>query len=395
MAIDDQAAPTPSIRKLKIAGLIALGVGGAVVAVGLATRAADTVDLKRWTTAQAVPTVAVVLPGAAPDGQGLTLPGTLAALNDAQIYPRVPGYVHAWYQDIGAHVSKGQLLASIDTPELDQQIVQAKADLASARASLALAETTAKRWSGLLAIDAVSKQEADEKAGDLTVKTALVNASKANLDRLQALKGFAHIVAPFNGIVTSRTADIGALVNAGSGSAGSALFTVADVSRMRLYVHVPQSYSAQIKPGQSATLSLPEYPGRTFTATLVSTSGAISDQSGALLVELQADNSTGALKPGDYAQVRFNLPAAQGGGLTLPASALMFRKQGLEVATIGPNNRVMMKPIVIGQDMGASVEVASGLSPGDRVVDNPPDSLASGDVVRVSGAATGGERGQG
>ena len=383
-----EAERRPSTRKLKIAGVAALCVAGLVVVAGVATRAAETSQLKSWTKSEAIPTVEFVLPSPTAAGEKLTLPGNLAAFNDAQIYARVPGYVHGWYRDIGAHVKKGELLATIDTPELDQQIAQARADVASAQASRSLSKTTADRWAGLLTADAVSKQEAEEKAGDLTVKTAAVKAAQANLDRLMALKSFSRIVAPFDGVVTSRTADIGALVNAGSGSGGSPLFTVADVSSIRAYVHVPQSYSAQIKPGEMAMMTLPEYPGRTFPAQLASTSDAISDQSGTLLVELQADNALDALKPGDYAQVAFNLPKGEGSQLTLPASALLFRAQGLEVATVASNNHIVMKKIAIGQDMGATVQVASGLDPADRVVDNPPDSLAQGDLVRIAGAQT-------
>ena len=394
MAIDEQGAPRPSPRMLKIAGLIAVCIALAVVVLGLLTRASENGHLKTWTQAQSIPTVKFVHPQPPAGAQALTLPGNLAAFNDAQLYARVPGYVHGWYQDIGARVKKGQLLATIDTPELDQQIAQAQADLVSAQAGEKLSQTTANRWNGLLAADAVSKQETDEKVGDLTVKNALVKAAKANLDRLQALKGFARIVAPFDGVVTSRTADIGALVNAGSGTGGSALFTVADVSTIRVYVRVPQTDSAKVKPGETATLALPEYPGRIFTARLVSTSDAISDQSGTLLVELQAGNGDGALKPGDYAQVKFQLPEAPGvqQTLTVPASALMFRKEGLEVATVADNDHIVMKKIVIGQDMGANVQVASGLTAADRVVDNPPDSLAQGDAVRVSDAGAGGNR---
>jgi multidrug efflux system membrane fusion protein len=399
MPIDPQStrletAGRPSTRTLKIAGVVALCIAGLVVVAGVATRAADTGQLKSWTRAEAIPTVEFVRPSPTAAGEKLTLPGNLTAFNTAQIYARVPGYVHGWYQDIGARVKKGQLLALIDTPELDQQIAQARADVVSAQASQSLSKTTANRWAGLLAADAVSKQEADEKAGDLTVKNAAVKAAQANLDRLIALKGFARIVAPFDGVVTSRNADIGALVNAGAGSgsgSSSPLFTVADISSLRAYVHVPQSYSAQIKPGELAQMALPDYPGRTFPAKLVSTADAISDQSGTLLVELQADNPTGALKPGDYAQVSFDLPKGQGAQLTLPASALLFRSHGLEVAVVTPNNHIVMKHIAIGQDMGATVEVASGLDPADRVVDNPPDSLAAGDLVRIAGAQTHGE----
>ena len=385
MAIDASAAPGPSKRALRITGLVALGVAAVVVVAGMAVRAGQTSALKSWTSAQAIPTVDFVRPAPPQGGQILTLPGNLAAYNDAQMFARVPGYVHAWYVDIGANVKKGQPLALIDTPELDQQITQAHADLVSAQAGRSLSQTTANRWQGLLAADAVSKQETDEKSGDLLVKTAAVKAAQANLDRLMALKGFARIVSPFDGVVTTRTADIGALVNAGSGGTAQALFTVADVSRIRVYVHVPQTYSADIKPGAEASFTLPEYPGRTFEAQIVSTANAISDQSGTLLVELQTPNMGDQLKPGDYAKVSFAIPKSDG-GLTLPSSALMFRSDGLQVATVAPNNRIIMKPIKVGEDLGQRVRIAAGVTPADRVVNNPPDSISQGDLVRIAGA---------
>ena len=258
----------------------------------------------------------------------MTFPGTLQAYYDAKIYSRVPGYVHAWYKDIGAHVKKGDVLATIDTPELDQQISQARADLSNAQAAQKLSAITAQRWQNLLPLDAVSKQDAEEKEEDLESKTGAVKAAQANLDRLQALKAFATIVAPFDGVVTKRTIDFGALVNAGSPSSPSEpLFAVSDIHMLRLYVNVPQNYSAEIVPGMTISLSVPEYPGRSFSAKLVSTSNAISAQS-TLLVEFEADNSQGLLKPGDYAQVNIGLPGTAS-KLRLPASALMFRAEGL------------------------------------------------------------------
>jgi len=292
----------------------------------------------------------------------------------------VPGYLHAWYKDIGAKVHKGDVLGLIDTPDLDQQIQQAKGDLASAIATLSLSQITAKRWSSLLTLDAVSKQEAEEKTSDLQAKTALVAAAKANLDRLSALKSFARITAPFDGVVTSRSVDVGALINAGAQSS-SPLFTVADLHQVRIYVSVPQNYSAEIHPGLAATFALPEYPDRTFAATLSTTANSISEQSNALLVEFLADNSDGALKPGGYAQVSIRANAAAH-VVTVPASALIFNQNGLHVATVSADERVVMKPVKIARDLGTTVELDSGLAPGDRVIDNPPDSLADGERVR-------------
>ena len=385
----EAVAPPPRTRRrgLRIAGVAALVLAAIVVVTGVMSRKRDTGQVQAWTTAKAAPTVRLISPTPATGGKGLTLPGNLAAFYNAQIYSRVSGYVHAWYEDIGAHVKTGQLLATIDTPELDQQLIQARADLASAEANMRLAGTTAKRWTVLLAQDAVSKQESDEKSGDLQVKTALVNASKANVDRLLAMKSFARIVAPFDGVVTARRTDIGALVNAGAGAApNSDLFEVAKLDNLRLYVRVPQSESARIQPGTTATFTVPEYPGRTFDAKLVSTANAVSDASGTLLVQLAVSNANGALKGGDYADVKFNLAHDDGASslLRLPPSALLFRKTGMEAAVVGPDDRVRIKPVTVGRDLGTSMEIAGGLTTADRVIDNPPDSIAAGEVVRVA-----------
>jgi RND family efflux transporter MFP subunit len=374
------------MRKLKRGGLFCAGVLAVILLAGSAIRLVEARDLKTWTAEADIPTVALIAPAASGDGQALVLPGNLQAFYDAQLYSRVPGYVQGWYKDIGAKVKKGDLLATIDTPELDQQISQARADLGAATAAAKLSGTTAQRYESLLPLDAVSKQDAEEKEEDLASKSGAAKAAEAHLDQLQATKSFARIVAPFDGVVTKRSADIGALVNAGSAASGNPLFAVSDIHALRLYVNVPQSYSAQIVPGMQASLTVPEYPGRSFPARLVSTSSAISAQSSSLLVEFSVDNDGHLLKPGDYVQVSMQMPQMPKGGtpaLQLPASALMFRAAGLQVATLGSNNRVMMKPVTIGTDLGTRVIVASGLSGKDRVINNPPDSLANGDAVRV------------
>ncbi len=395
MPIETSAQPTRASsgqsgvnrRGLKYAAIGAVCLAALIVVTGVLSRSYKAAETKNWTSAQEIPTISTVTPSSATGAQTLVLPGTLQAYYNAQIYPRVSGYVHAWYDDIGARVQAGQLLATIDTPELDQQLVQARADLASAEANMELARTTAKRWSSLVAQDAVSKQESDEKSGDFKVKTALVNAAKANVDRLSALKAFSRIVAPFTGYVTARKTDIGALVNAGAGaSPNSELFDVAEVDKLRLYVRVPQSYSARIKPGDTATLTVPEHPGQTFKAVLTSTANAVSDNSGTLLIELAVANPQDQLKAGDYAEVTFDLPstgAAGSGMLRLPSSALLFLKTGLEAAVVDSNNRVQLKRVTVGRDLGSVIEVSSGLSPSDRVINNPPDSIANGELVRV------------
>ncbi len=372
---------------LKRAAIVVGAVFAVILVVGAYSRFTDASDLKTWTGEADIPTVQLISPSGGNQTQSLTLPGSVQAYYDAPIYSRVPGYVQAWYKDIGAQVKKGDLLATIDTPEIDQQISQARANLGAAVAAQKLSSTTAERWQSLLPLDAVSKQDAEEKEEDLASKTGAANAAKADLDRLMAMKGFAKIIAPFDGVITKRTVDIGNLVNAGASSGGEPLFAVSDINSLRVYVNVPQSYSAQIVPNMTATLTLPEYPGKSFPAKLVSTSNAISASASALLVEFSAANTEGLLKPGSYATVKMALPQEHAATLRLPASALMFRSAGLQVATVGPNDRVVMKSVSIGTDMGTDVTVASGLSPSDRVVNNPIDSLASGDKVRIGTAA--------
>jgi RND family efflux transporter MFP subunit len=382
-------APRPSRRSLIVSGVVALALAAAVVAWGVVSRSNDAWKDKTWTQAQAIPVVGVVSPSTAASDRTLTLPGTLQAWYAAQIFSRVPGYLRIWYDDIGAKVRAGQVLAIIDTPELDAQIVQARADLASAQANMNLAGITARRWTGLLKEDAVSRQEADEKEGGFAVATAQVNAAKANLDRLLSLKSFSRITAPFAGVVTARRTDIGALVNAGAGANGaSELFEVSQIQPLRLYVNVPQVDVAAIKPGVGVQLTVPEYPARTFPARLATTSNAVSAQSGTLLTELVVDNPQGLLKPGAYAQVRFILPqasAGQGGApLQVPSSALLFRRTGPELALLGPGDRVKIVQVGVGRDLGQTLEITRGLSPGDKVINNPPDSIVAGELVRVA-----------
>ena len=388
--IETSPPETPSHgppRWLKPAGLVGVCLAGLLVAGGLVSRGLANQKVARWTAEADIPTVSLVTPMVVGADQALTLPGDVQPNDNAVIHARVSGYLKRWYVDIGAQVKAGQTLADIDTPDLDQQVARAKADLATAQANQALAATTAARWTSLLGRDAVSRQEADEKTGDLTAKITVSAAAKAEVDQLQALESFKHIVAPFAGVVTARNTDIGALIAAGNPS-DPGLFTVADVHVLRIYVHAPQAYAAEVKPGQVAAIAVPEYPGRSFQATVASTSGAIGAQSGALLVELHADNSAGLLKPGDYAQVRFNLPVAPG-GVVLPASALIFRQKGEAVATLGPDNRVQFKYVTVAQDEGATVKIAAGLSPADRVIDSPPDSIADHDRVRIAQATVG------
>jgi multidrug efflux system membrane fusion protein len=369
------------IRSLKRAGIAAGCAAVVILLLGTYVRLSQASNIKAWTHESQLPTIALVSPSGGGKGQALVLPGRLQAYYDAKLYSQVPGYLHAWYKDIGAHVRKGELLAVIDTPEVDQQVAQARADLGSAGSAQKLSAITASRWENLLRQDAVSRQDMDVKKADLEAKNDALTSARANLNRLLAEKQFSRIVAPFDGVVTQRAADVGALV--GSSSSGNPLFVVSDSHALRLYVDVPQSYTAQIVPGMTVSLSVPEYSDRTFTARLVSSSGAINSQTSTMLVQFEADNQGGLLKPGGFAQVSLGTP---GGGtlLRLPASALMFRAAGLQVATLGPQNRIVMKSIKIDTDLGTSVIVASGLGPHDRVVNNPPDSLSGGDKVRVA-----------
>jgi RND family efflux transporter MFP subunit len=380
--------PRPSRRNLTLAAIVAAIIAVLLVVSGIVTRLGANHQTKTWTKTQAIPVVSLVAPEPESAGQDLVLPGTLNAYFNAPIYARVPGYLKTWYHDIGARVKGGELLAIIDTPDLDQQLVQARADLATAQANMKLAQITAKRWTSLLKQDAVSAQETDEKNGDLAAKTAEVNAAEANVGRLLALKAFSRILAPFDGVITARKTDVGYLINAGAGATtGSELFDVAEVDKLRLYVSVPQVYAARIKPGVKASLTVPEYPARTFPAQLTTTSNAVSDKTGTVLVELMVNNTDGVLTAGDYAQVKFDMPGdfvSGGKTVRLPSSVLIFRNKGPEVAVLGPNDRVILKPVTVGRDLGASIEIASGISPTDRVIDSPPDSITDGELVRLA-----------
>jgi RND family efflux transporter MFP subunit len=369
-------------------GLGRLGLGAAAVALivaaaGFAVRAHDADTARATSEGSTRPTVQMIAPLATGKAQPLTLPGTLQAWTQARIFARVPGYVRAWYHDIGARVGAGTPLGAIDTPELDQQIIEARATLGRAQAEAALARTTAARWNDLLTTASVSRQEADEKNGAAATRAAAVREAQAALGRLLAMKSYGTVRAPFAGIVTARSADIGDLVGPGA-SNQQPLFGMADEHRIRTYVDVPQQYVAGIVPGLRASLSVPEYPGRTFAAVVSGASGAIDPHSGTLQVELETDNAQHLLRAGGYAQVRFDLSG--GAGVTLPATALVLRGSGTKVATVTPQGRIHLLPVTIGRDLGSTVEISSGLATGTRVVDNPPDSLSEGEAVTVTAA---------
>jgi RND family efflux transporter MFP subunit len=386
-------SPEPFVRPVSRRGLrIAAAVAGAialfVVGGGVATRAANSKDLRQWTDANAQPVVTVTQPKPGDSSYALELPGRLEAYSRAPIYARVSGYLKSWKVDIGTPVRAGQLLGEIEAPDLDQQLSQAKADLMTAQANEELARTTAERWQRLLKTDSVSAQEVDMKAGDFAAKQAVVEAAKANVERLQVMEGFKKMVAPFSGVVTARDTDVGRLINAGSGK-GLELFVVSDIHQLRLYVNVPQNYVARVTSGTKAKMTVPERPGQAFTATVQASSQSVDPASGATLVQLLVDNQAGELLPGAFANVHFDLPLSSA-DLSVPASALIFDHSGTRVATVGPDNRIAFKPVSIARDLGDVIQISSGLAATDRVVDSPPDGIGKGDQVRIASATTNG-----
>ena len=380
------AEPRPPVshRKLGMFGLCGLIGAGLIVATGIRAREDSNAKLREWTDAQAVPTVAVAPPSGKALNPTIDLPGRLEAYSRAPIFARVSGYLKSWSVDIGARVKAGQVIAEIEAPDLDQQLLQARADLASQQSSARLSEATLNRRKTLLASNFVSTQEIDERTADLANKKAAVNSGQANVERLEALAGYKKITVPFDGVVTSRETDVGALINAGGG-AGPAMFVVSDISKLRVYVNVPQNYVPAIRIGAKAVLTMPEYPNRTFAATVEASSQSVDVSSGTTRMQLALDNANGELMPGGYANVRLPLQR-DAVPLHIPASALIFNKDGLRVATVGPDDKVLFKTVTIARDLGREIELASGLAADDRVITAPPDGIADGDQVRVVGA---------
>ncbi|GGC80136.1 efflux RND transporter periplasmic adaptor subunit [Chelatococcus reniformis] len=380
--VRDPDVREPRPRRLLLIG-VAVVAGAAVVAVsGIRGRAKTEQELASWTREQAVPSVELVTPQRGSGAQELVLPGNIEAFSSAPIYARASGYVRGFNKDIGDRVRKGDVLATIDTPELDQQYAQAKADVATSEANFVLAEATARRYHALVGRQIVSQQTDDEKMGDARAKKATLDSARANLARIEALVAFKSLVAPFDGVVTVRSLDIGALVNAG-GTTGTALFQVADIHKVRVYVRVPQAYVAGLVPGTKATLDLIQYPGRHFEATLVRTANAITLESRTALVQLEADNPNGKLWPGTYAEVHFHI-SPNPDALRVPATALIFGEHGIRVATVDDADAIVLKPVKIGQDIGSDVEILTGISPGERIVNGPLETMATGDKVRVA-----------
>ncbi|TXI47179.1 efflux RND transporter periplasmic adaptor subunit [Methylophilus sp.] len=380
-------ATTGTARGLKLGGLLLALAAIGIVVIGITSRAGNHEKLKAWTDKQAVATVSIIQPDQGADEGSLNLPGRFEAYARAPIYARVSGYLKTWKVDIGGSVKNGQLLAEIETPDLDQELLQAKADMASAEANVALAETTAKRWQEMLKTQSIARQEVDEKVGDYQSKQAIVKAAEANVNRLLALKSFARIVAPFDGSVTARNTDTGALINAGnSGTTAQPLFEVSNTRKLRLYINVPQNYVSQIKSGGKAQFTVPDSPDAVFEATIQSTSGAINASSGTTLVQLLVDNVAGRFLPGGFANVNLVLNH-DAGRLSIPASALIFDQHGLKVATVGQDHKVVLKTITIARDLGKTLEVQSGLTSQDQVIENPPDGVTEGVLVNIAANA--------
>jgi RND family efflux transporter MFP subunit len=374
--------PVLSRRGLRITAIALVAIAAIVVVSGLVTRRMADARLSEWAEAQAVPTVAVNIPDPRGKRTTLDLPGRLEAYSQAQLYARVSGYLKEWNADIGTPVKAGQLLAEIEAPDLDQQIMQAEAGVASAQANAALAGQTLQRGQTLVTSGAVSKQDLDQRSADSANKQGLVKSAQANLDRLRVLEKYKRITAPFDGLVTTRTTDVGALINAGGG--GAALFVVSDTSRLRAYVNVPQNYVPGVRVGTKAQLVVPEYPGRTFTAIVEASSQSVDAASGTTRMLLVVDNAAGELMTGAFANVRLELPNPAA-TMSVPASALIFDQSGVRVATVGADNRVTLKQITIARDLGREVEIASGLAADDRVIESPPDGIATGNEVRIAG----------
>ena len=367
--------------------LLAIVVAALLVVFGILPRIQARTALRQETIRMAVPTVAVVQPKRSAPAQEIVLPANVQAFADAPIYARTNGYLKRWYVDIGSRVKEGQLLAEIDTPEVTQQLRQARADLGTTQANLNLSKITADRYQGLLKTDSVSKQESDNAAGDYEAKQANVQSAQANVRRLEELQSFQKIYAPFSGVITARNTDVGALINSGStGGNGNELFHIAQPDKLRVYVSVPQVYSQAAKPGLTADLTLAEFPGRRFQGKLVRTANAIDPASRTLLVEIAVNNPTGQLFTGSYAEVHFKLPTPAS-SLILPVNTLLFRSEGLRVATVGQDQKVELKQITLGHDFGGEVEVVAGLDGNENVIINPPDSVTDGETVRIAQGA--------
>jgi len=385
MSQPDQTPGRPVARRLRLVGGVFALLAIAVVAYGLVSRAAGNSRLHDLTEAQAAPTVAIVAPSHVENKSGLDLPGRLQAYISAPIYARVPGYLKSWKYDIGGKVKAGDVLAEIDTPDLDQQLMQARAALSVSQANAKLAQISAERWQSLAGTDAVAKQDVDTRTFTLNANVAQVKAAQATVEQLVAEESFKHLIAPFDGIVTARATDIGALINVGA-AGGAQLFVVSETSKLRVYVNVPQNYVPSVPPGTKATITVPEHPGKTYIGTVEASAQAVDPITGTTLMQIIIDNSAGEMMPGDYASIHLQISSA-GKVLSVPSSALIFDAKGLSIATVDAAHRVLLKPVSIERDLGPVVELASGLAANDRVIQNPPDGIGNGAEVRLAVAA--------
>jgi RND family efflux transporter MFP subunit len=374
-------------RTAMLVAAVALAFLALLIYSGIHSRAVAESRLTQRTQEAAISTVAVVFPREGAPTQEIVLPGNTQAFSDAPIYARTSGYLKRWYFDIGAHVQQGQLLAEIETPEVDQQLLQARADLDTAQANLNIAKITASRWQDLVSTGSVSQQETDQAVSNLSAVKAAAESSAANVRRLEQLQSFEKIYAPFGGIITARNTDIGALIDAGASTQPKELFHIVAIRKLRLYVSVPEVYSRVARSGAPATLTLDEFPGQIFQGTLVRNANSIDIASRTLLVEVDVDNPTGQLLPGAYVFVHLKLPD-QTHSVTIPSNALIFRKEGLQVGLVR-NGKAELVPVKISRDYGNSVEIVSGLQPTDAVIVDPSDSLVAGMPVLLSNKPTG------
>jgi RND family efflux transporter MFP subunit len=368
--------------------VVICAVSGAIaytIWTGIAARVHAASTLKQQTLEMAVPTVTVIHPKRGAMAEEVVLPGNAQAYVATPIYARINGYLRIWYFDIGAHVKSGQLLAEIETPEVDRQLDQARADLATSQANYDLSQTTATRYQNLFKSDSVAKQDVDDRVGDLQAKKAMVDSATFNVRRLEETQRFQKVYAPFDGVITARNIDIGALINAGGNAPGKELFDIAATAKLRVYVNVPQQYSRDVRPGGDAALTLAEFPGRRFAGKIVRSSDSIDPASRTLLTEVDVENPAGELLPGAFLSVHLKL-SAQAGAVIVPVNALIFRSQGMQVAVVR-GTRAELAPITIGRDYGTEVEVLSGVTPQDEIIENPSDSLTSGTEVRPVKAA--------
>jgi RND family efflux transporter MFP subunit len=388
---DEAATPEVSRSSLVTLVVVVLIVAVASAVFGIVRRVHANNELVRYTDTNAAPPVSLAQPVFEKDAREIVLPGNIQAFTLAPIYARTTGYVKSWSHDIGSHVRKGELLAVIETPELDQQLAQAKADLATAQSNAALAKLTADRYRGLIAQNAVSQQDTDNAVALLEARNTEVNSAQANVHRLEELQSFEHIVAPFDGVITARNLDIGQLVTpagstttpgAGTVSGSKEVFDISAIGTLRVFINVPQIYAPDAKNGVTATLTLPQYPGRTFRGKLVRSSSAVDPATRTLLAEVDVDNRSGELLPGSYTEVHLNV-STNVPALIVPVSALIFEPDGLHVATVDATNHAHIVRVIAGRDSGSTMEVLGGLAPGQPVIANPPDSLTDGELVRV------------